>query len=121
MVPLKGLERLSRWAVCGSTPYQRSRQLAERVLRRLDIDVRKEKERDGGLLWVLARCPFCGKTDGATHVEARHDGTLCFSCKHNSCRPGGGRYTWSDLRARYEAVGGEDYTPPRRAEAGERE
>lgn len=103
-MPLNGLDQISPWAICGSSPYQRSRHLAGEVLRVLNVGVHKEKERNGGLLWVLDRCPFCQTTDGATHVEVKHDGKLCFACKHNSCcRPDGRRYGWGDLRGRYEA------------------
>ena len=103
-MPMRGLEKVSRWSICGADPDQRSRHLAGQVLRVLDIGVRKERQRDGGLLWVLERCPFCQKADGATHVEIKHDGKLCFTCKHNSCcRSDGRRYGWADLRARYEA------------------
>lgn len=103
-MPLNGLDRISPWAICGSSPHQRSRHLAGQVLRGLGIEVRKERQRGEGLVWVLSHCPFCLKTDGATHVEVKHDGKLCFACKHNSCcRPDGRRHGWGDLRARYEA------------------
>lgn len=118
-VPLKGLEKLSQWSVCGASPFHRSRLLAERVLRYFGIEVEREKERDEGLLWVLDECPFCQQSDGATHVEIKYDGTLCFSCKHNTCRPGGGRYGWTNLRARYEAGHCDEYVPPQGPEEGE--
>jgi hypothetical protein len=86
-----------------SDTFDRHVRLAEAVLASGGIGVAREKDRQGGVLWVLDRCPFCGNTDRCAHVEVKADGRLCFACKHDTCkRPDGGRHGWMDLRDRYD-------------------
>ena len=81
----------------------RHARLAQAVLAAGGIGISREKDRQGGVLWVLDSCPFCDNADRCAHVEVKADGKLCFACKHDSCkRPDGGRHGWQDLRERFD-------------------
>jgi hypothetical protein len=98
-------------AAPGNDPeaFARSRLLAEQVIKRGGLEVVKEKEYRGGVLWVLDHCPFCDNADGTAHVEAQPSGKLCFACKHNRCRD---RH-WKDFRAKCD--------PDRQAGSGDQQ
>jgi P4 family phage/plasmid primase-like protien len=76
--------------------FNRSRRLAEKVIEQGGLEVVKNKDYQGGVLWVLDRCPFCDNADYTAHVEVQADGKLCFACKHNRCQG----YHWKDFRVK---------------------
>ena len=79
--------------------YQHNLRLAEPILADNAIGTMKEKEYNGGRLWVLEECPFCGNTGHSADVEVQVSGKLCFACKHNSCQD---KYGWQEFREKFD-------------------
>jgi len=68
-----------------------------------DIDVRKEKPWEDGVIFNLEQCPFSDAHRNGAYAIQFSNGNIFVACHHNSC--GGGKQRWPDLRERFDSGG----------------
>lgn len=75
-----------------------------------DIDVRKEKPWEDGVIFNLEQCPFSDAHRNGAYAIQFSNGNIFVACHHNSC--GGGKQRWPELRERFNSGGERRQQPP---------